>query len=345
MAESELRKRKNIESVGVSHGDQAEKTVRALANSVPKSMQPYLEKSAPFVRQAVEMIEYSIPYIQKAYDKLIELSVTLKPYKLNLLAPAFFGVILCYFGGSFVTLIAAIEAYRIAGWDASVIAADSLYKDLLLVLEADAKDNKKDDDNDGVNDVAKLPAKELLQRKIYIVLSTVDPHKVTNAIVALQLGFMGVVATLRVQFAKAITLGSSIADNIDKVAQQYVCPHLESIMPADFRQWAPFIIRYSVKSVCVSAAWTFQRFLSAVHSSIRGGLMISRNLFQYLAEMEIYKLDMDNSYLDEAIGYGLALLGLYWQLSWGFRLPLILSIFLSPFSVVEYLLMWAVNSK
>lgn len=291
------------------------------------------------------MIEFSVPYIQQAHEKSTELLKNLEPYKLNLLGPAFFGFILCYFGGSYVTLIAAIEAYRIAGWDASVVAAESLYKDLVKVLEAEAKDSKKDDDNDGVADVAKLTPKDLLQRKIYVVLSTVDPHKVTNAIIAIQSGFMGVVATLRVEFAKAITLGSSIADNIDRVAQKYACPHLESLLPTDFRQWAPFIIRYFIKSICVSAAWSFQRVLSAVHSSIRGGMMISRNLFQYLAEMEVYKLDVDKSQLDEAIGYALALMGLYWQLSWGFRLPFLLSIVLSPLSLAEYLLMWFIVGK
>ena len=41
---------------------------------------------------------------------------TLKPYHPELLAPALMGFIMCFFGGSYMTLIAAFEAYRQSGW-------------------------------------------------------------------------------------------------------------------------------------------------------------------------------------------------------------------------------------
>ena len=40
----------------------------------------------------------------------------IQPYQPKLLFPAFFGLIICFFGGDFLTLIAAIEAYKMCGW-------------------------------------------------------------------------------------------------------------------------------------------------------------------------------------------------------------------------------------
>jgi hypothetical protein len=93
----------------------------------------------------------------------------------------------------------------------------------------------------------------------------------------------------------------------------------------------------------VSIAWTVQRILSAFHSAIRGGLMFARNIMEYLSEMGYYKVNHEDSLMDEAVGYGLAIVGLYFQLAFGFGLPFPLNILLFPFRIAEYLLIWLVN--
>lgn len=95
--------------------------------------------------------------------------------------------------------------------------------------------------------------------------------------------------------------------------------------------------------ITVSVAWTVQRILSAFHSAIRGGLMFARNIMEYLSEMNIYKINHEESMLDEAVGYGLALVGLYFQLAFGFGLPFPLNILLFPFRLMEVILVWMVN--
>jgi hypothetical protein len=86
-------------------------------------------------------------------------------------------------------------------------------------------------------------------------------------------------------------------------------------------------------------AWTVQRVISALHSAMRGGLMLSRNLLQYLHEMNILHINAETSVLDEVAGYALAALGLYFQLSYGFSLPFPLNVLLFPFTLLEYLLL------
>lgn len=71
--------------------------------------------------------------------------------------------------------------------------------------------------------------------------------------------------------------------------------------------------------------------------------MCSRNILEYLSEMNIYHLDHEKTIIDEVVGYALALLGLWFQLSAGFRVPFPLNILLLPFSIAEWFLMYFVS--
>ena len=93
----------------------------------------------------------------------------------------------------------------------------------------------------------------------------------------------------------------------------------------------------------VSIAWTVERILSAFHSAMRGGLLFSRNILSYLGEMNYVQINHEETLLDEAVGYGLALVGLFFQLSFGFGLPFPLNILLFPFTIAEYILIALVN--
>ncbi len=93
----------------------------------------------------------------------------------------------------------------------------------------------------------------------------------------------------------------------------------------------------------MSIAWTVQRILSAFHSALRGGLLFARNILSYLDEMKYLQIKHEETYLDEIVGYSLALLGLYFQLAWGFGLPFPLNILLFPFTIAEYVLIGLVT--
>lgn len=70
--------------------------------------------------------------------------------------------------------------------------------------------------------------------------------------------------------------------------------------------------------------------------------MCSRNLLEYLSVTNVYHLDHENTIIDEAVGYGLAIVGLWFQLSSGFGIPFLLKLFLMPFTFAEWFLMYFV---
>lgn len=344
-----LRQRKatkeSSEGKSVPIQESTENFVAALAEKAPANFRPYIQKAAPICGKVAMYAEKSLPYIEKASEQAQIAWAKLEPYKPKLLLPALCGLIMCFFGGSFLTLIAAVEAYRMCGYETTVGCIRELYEDFQRLAVASAKDDAKDENNDGVPDVLQVTKQELLMRKTLLFLKTVDPKRVTNALAGINAGFLAVIATLKLQFAKAITLGNAIGSILDKPAQRYAIPFVREILPADYKQWAAPAIEYSVKSFAISIAWFVQRILSAFHSAIRGGLMFSRNIMEYLSIMKYVEINHEDTYLDEVVGYGLAFLGLSFQLSYGFALPFPLNILLLPFSIAEWFLMWVVNSK
>ena len=124
---------------------------------------------------------------------------------------------------------------------------------------------------------------------------------------------------------------------------RYVGPIMEKATPPEYRKWVKPFLSYAVQSMAISLAWTLQRIISAFHSAIRGGLMFSRNILRYLSEMKYIHINHEETVVDEVVGYAIAIIGLWFQLSLGFGLPFPLNIILFPFSILEYFLMWAVS--
>lgn len=158
-------------------------------------------------------------------------------------------------------------------------------------------------------------------------------------------GFIAVLATLKIQFAKAITLGNAIGDALEPPAEMLLVPPLKMILPEDYKKWAQPLVQYTVHSIAISIAWFLQRIISAFHSAIRGGTMCSRNLLHYLGKRGVIpEINHEDTYLDEIVGAILAALGLFFQLSFGFQLPFPLNVILFPFTMVEWFLMRMVTS-
>src|SRR3546814_10683336 len=103
----------------------------------------------PYVQKGTEAINALVPYAIMVKDHAQKAWVFIEPYDPQDLVPAFCGLIMCFFGGSYCTLIAAAEAYKMAGWDSTVMFLNDLQKDFLAVWEASKEDDNEDLDGDG----------------------------------------------------------------------------------------------------------------------------------------------------------------------------------------------------
>jgi len=154
--------------------------------------------------------------------------------------------------------------------------------------------------------------------------------------------FLAVLAVLKIDFAKVIALGNSIGEAMKKPANHLLVFPLQKVLPEKFHQWIEPGINYVCKMIAISIAMVIQRIISAVQSTIRGGLLFSRRTLKYLAEKGHIKFNEDESELDEIIGWSVALIGVYFQVINGFGLPFPMNLLLFPFSFFENFLVWMV---
>ena len=62
----------------------------------------------------------------------------------------------------------------------------------MIIVEENKKDEKKDTDKDGVADANQITGRELVERKVKLVLAKMNPEKVNDAIVSIYKGMAAI---------------------------------------------------------------------------------------------------------------------------------------------------------
>ena len=262
-----------------------------------------------------------------------------------------FGLALCFFGGTYVAAIAAIEAWRQMGWQRSWADLQVMCSQFKNVYEASAKDDLLDENKNMIPDVDELSPKELAQRKLKLAMVTVEePEKLQTAVGSLWAAYLAVLATLRLQFARVAALALGIAEMVKLPAVRVIAPPLSALLGKDLAHWVPTLITTTINIIAISFAWYLQKILSAFYSGMRGGLMFSRALFAFLDERgwlakcvcvkqgDDKPWDHNESIIDEVIGYAVAAAGFATQLYYGFSLAFPLNLIFLPLTIVEWIL-------
>lgn len=123
------------------------------------------------------------------------------------------------------------------------------------IQAANEADDKKDEDGNGIADVKELTPKELLQRKLTVfALAVKDPARLNAAIGGLYTAWIAVQGTLRIEFARTITLGVSMAEMATPTALCRQCDSNLSHPPARPTRLRPFALTCPATPVCTKRA-------------------------------------------------------------------------------------------
>lgn len=310
----------------------------AAAERLPQ-YKSYIVMAKPHVITVVNFMDACYPYLVKAWEFCLLMWKKLEPYNPQQFFPFIFGLILCFFGGSYLTLVAAAEAVRMTTWDSMVKSAKIIHTNYQQAKVASAKDDEVDADGDGIADVKQISKQDLVSRKVYLVMKSVNPDQASEALALIWGSMLSIIATLRVQFAQAVTLGVSIGGMLHQNFAQTIEPKMDALLPAELKKWSPTIVRYAFRSVGVTFAWFMQRIISGFHSAVRGGNMCVLNGIRLLKVFKYLGEDFpEEGPKVSAMSWAIAMLGFYWQLSNGFSLPFPLNILFFPVTIVEYTL-------
>ncbi|CAK9050783.1 unnamed protein product [Durusdinium trenchii] len=311
-------------------------SIEEFAQNFPPKFRNPTRSAAPYLAAAWIHFLMALPYLVQAMKKL-QAGVSMIPEKIFW---AILGFLVCFFGGIFPATIAAAEAWNLCGgpevWDQSKI----LLHEFMKVVDA-TKEDEKEEDKD--SKAVSLTPQQVIQKKMSIALSVMDPEKVSNSLSCIYICWIGVVGVLRLQFARTITLGEVIGAKVYEPVRKLE-PAIESVIPEDYQKWVPVVTRWTCKALAISLAWWIQRIISAVHSAIRGGMIFGAYLVDFLREKGFLVVDHRETYIDEAIGWSIAVLGFLMQLAMGFQLPFLFNLVLWPIQLVEAFIVWTVSA-
>jgi hypothetical protein len=350
-----------------------------LSSFLPASVQEFLHHISPVLKQLaffVEIILTGILIIIELFVELIAANWTrIKAHYPHYLIGILFGFVFCFFGSFFFTTIAAFEAFRLFGYSRLLKALRQINDDLQRLKRSSRafsvsltkSISSTEEDGERKNHRA------LLLESAFHAFAQINPNHLFQAFFVLNTGLLAALTTLKIRFAKTVTLGNSISSLVEAPLMHVADPLISSIFPNELKEWGNFALRCCLRFFSISIAWTLQRFIASFHSSIRGGILISKNLLRYVIATEMFGLEKmhqanPNDTEDDkrkevnpsgflllplvvryeqtliyGIGYLLAAVGLIFQLTYRQSLPFPLNYLFSPILLVERSLMWAVN--
>lgn len=251
----------------------------------------------------------------------------------------FFGFMLCFYGGSYPTVFAALQAAEYGGIVTLKLALKDISSEAMRIVEENKKENQDD---------ANLSGKELLRRKTALVFKKMDPEKVNNAMASIYKVWISVLAVLSIEFARTIALSLAIGKFINKLVDRFVAPTIRSSIPPEYEKWVPILTGWLSKSIGLSIAWAIQTVLSSISSAIAGGLIMSRAMLLILVKNDInlgglITADHEATDVDEIASYVFAFAGICSQFKRGFSVPFPLNVVLYPVQLLDYYIRWSIT--
>jgi hypothetical protein len=253
------------------------------------------------------------------------------------------GSILCFFGGFYPTVFAALQAAEHGGLVTLRKSLGALSDEVVIIVNESKKDDKVDDDGDGVPDTEQISSKALMKRKVKLVLTKMNPEKVNTAIASMYKVWISVLAVLKIQFARTIALALTISHFFQNFINRFIVPIVNKATPNEYKQWVPVLSDWMCKSIGIGIAWKIQTIINAFTSSLVGGLMMSRAVLVILAKHGKGPKDHKDTIVDEVASYIFAFLGFYFQFTNDFSTPFPLNVILAPVQLAENNIRWAVT--
>ena len=258
---------------------------------------------------------------------------------------ALFGLALCFFGGTYVASIAAIEAFRQMGWQRVYAELEVVYVQMLNVHAAYAKDAAS-------TNIEQMSREELAKRLTFIALRSInEPARLQSAVGSLWTSYIAVLATLRLEFARTTAFALGIVEMTKNTMVRVCSPALIGVLYDELgaegaKAWSVTIIETVLTAIAVAFAWYLQMIIAAFYSGMRGGRMFADAVCNILVDWgwmehlpcvpKPYK--PEKTYVDEIIAYTLAAVGFGFQFLNGFALPCPMNLVFLPLTLIEWFL-------
>lgn len=260
---------------------------------------------------------------------------------------AVFGLTMAFYGRPFMGVYAATEAVRNLGFNAVLEEMDNVGK------QWSASDEQ-------LRAAGALSPDEIISRQTFALFAALRrPVRVQRFASCLITSWLGILVTMQWEWARSGAVGVGIGNFVSQpVVALLGAPVGSRAFEPEHRQWTPFAIETVMQAVWVGVAFGAPEVAASFYSAIAGGLLCARALLSLMLLAVASETDasckpggacaamaqrvgsVDESLLDEAVGYLLAIAGLVFQLVTDPALVFPASLLLAPLLWVQYLMDW-----
>jgi hypothetical protein len=313
------------------------------ARQAVEKIKPYLEKASPYVRKAHDVY---IQYYPQAKEYYVKAADYVHP-------EVVLAIILLLFGGQFALTIVAFRAFQASGGKmikSSWAELETTYREGMTNLHKDADTVKLfDADGDGTVSVWEVGTmlyqitieKDAAQRQkrmqvVAAMLKCIDPQKILDAVGGLWTGIAAVLATLRSEVARYVTIGTHFGLRVADVLKEKTSARVVEAFP-QYSKWIDAGYRAAGAILGIFFAFLLTRTMMAFTCAVEGGktasafLLLKGKDMGHLTEMQVEK------YADP-VAYGMSALGFLFQFSYGFGAPWYVRPVLLPALMLEWTL-------
>ena len=321
-----------------------------------------LSSIAKFWNQAQPHLAQVQPYMSKMLPVLMATGkvankVTrdyVAPFYTDQLGRVMWNVILVFFGGQFALTIMAIQAFNIAG--ASMIRSSlaqlrTSYYQAMEKLKNDPEAKAVFDANgDGMIQLEEVStavissltndSKEKRDKSIKMVslcLRAIDPNRISEAFTGFIMGLMAVIATLRSNIAKCISVGAKIGEHISELAKSRAQKPLYEKFP-QHKQWVDVGLQSSSTFVGVVFSLMLVKVVNAFNCALDGSRGLTNQLIRFAHSKGRLLSVNENDRSVRALVLGIAFVGVMTQLKAAFKCPWYLKLVLLPAVLSENIL-------
>ena len=220
--------------------EKIEKYINAVAHKaeeVNPKLASCLTAAAPVITLPIQLVTCIAPFYYWAYSWAFYIYERL-PKQMTI---CLFGLALCFFGGTYVASIAAIEAFRQMGYAKTLeelMFVKGEVSNFVKENEDDERQLLKDKDGDGVPDGEQMTPQQIASHKAFVIIKAIkQPDKLQQAVGSLWTAYIAVLATLKLEFARTTAFALGIVEVIKvrisnrTAAQQQHCRNPLTTIP------------------------------------------------------------------------------------------------------------------
>jgi hypothetical protein len=305
-----------------------------------EKVKPYIQKAAPYIRTLHDTYKQYHPVVSKYYEQAKE----------KVHPDVAIACILLFFGGQFALTIVAVRAFQQSGGT----MMKRSWADLQITYREGMATLRKDSelvglfDKDGDGEVSPMEVASMLyeavvekkedmkQKRIQVLLGAmkcVDPQRLLDACAGLWTGIIAVLATLRSEVARYVTVGTQLGTRAAEFLQAKTGEKAVQAFP-QYTKWIDAGYRVAGAVLGIMVAFILTRVVMALASAMEGGRIASDFLITKGKEHHLIS-EMQVTEHKDKIVYGVAAVGFLFQLWHGFGMPWYLRLFLWPGLIVE----------